>query len=443
MNFAKDWPRHGAAAALLIVSAGCVPPADTEAKPAPRPAVQPVTPRPPLPVPARMPVRSDFALAGLAEQGAVMIGQAPGDTRTLTFDGKPIPVAADGRFLIAFDRDAGPVAQLVATLADGRTVERRIAVAAGSWRLEHINAPYRGSASSDADFERRRPAELAQIAAARNMPVESDGWRQKFRWPVTGRLSGFFGSQRVYQGKPGTYHSGTDVAVPARNALRRPRRRRCRPRGERALHAGGKFADRRSWYGPQQRFPPLPAARCEGRRPGRAGPATGDGRPNRARDRAAYALGVEMARCPPRSRQTCGSGRRLTRPKVTAEFVTDETKCRENRASRALYFAASRTCCKYVTMSFETTRKRRNSFTPDERAVIPHAIGAYYALALCRRVGGPGISSISSKGLHCEENSIFQAEARRCAARDERRAGFGSCLCAGHRSGRRSCGRNL
>src|SRR3546814_5612063 len=33
--------------------------------------------------------------------------------------------------------------------------------------------------------------------------------------PVTGRLSGFFGAQRVYQGKPGSYHSGTDVAVPA------------------------------------------------------------------------------------------------------------------------------------------------------------------------------------------------------------------------------------
>ena len=68
---------------------------------------------------------------------------------------------------------------------------------------------------SDADFERRQQAELAQIAAARDMQVSSDGWRQKFRWPVTGRLSGFFGSQRVYQGKPGTYHSGTDVAVPA------------------------------------------------------------------------------------------------------------------------------------------------------------------------------------------------------------------------------------
>ncbi len=211
MTFAKDGPRHGAALALLIVAAGCVTPAETEAKLAPRPASPPVA----TPTAPHAPVRPDFTLAGLAEQGAVMIGQVPGDTRTLTFDSKTIPFAGDGRFLIAFDRDAGPGARLVATLADGRTIERSIAVAAGNWRLEHINAPWRGSAASDADFERRRPAELAQIAAARNLEVASDGWRQKFRWPVTGRLSGFFGSQRVYQGKPGTYHSGTDIAVSA------------------------------------------------------------------------------------------------------------------------------------------------------------------------------------------------------------------------------------
>lgn len=213
MSFARDWPRYGAAFALLIVAAGCVPAAGVDAEPAPRPAV--VTPPPPPRSPPRAPVRSDFTLTGLAEQGAMMVGQVPSDTRTLTLDGKAIPFAADGRFLIAFDRDAGSSAQLVATLDDGRLIERAIAVAAGSWRLEHINAPYRGSAASDADFERRRPAELAQIAAARNRQVDSDGWRQTFRWPVTGRMSGFFGSQRVYQGKPGTYHSGTDVAVPA------------------------------------------------------------------------------------------------------------------------------------------------------------------------------------------------------------------------------------
>ena len=215
MSFVRDWRRHGAALTLMVVAAGCVPAAETDARPAPRPAAQPVTPPSSPPAPPRAPARADFALAGLAEQGAVMVGQVPSDTRALTLDGKAIPVAADGGFLIAFDRDAPTSARLVATLGDGRTVERPIVVAPGSWRLEHINAPYRGSAASDADFERRRPAELAQIAAARNMEVVSDGWRQKFRWPVTGRLSGFFGAQRIYQGKPGTYHSGTDVAVPA------------------------------------------------------------------------------------------------------------------------------------------------------------------------------------------------------------------------------------
>src|SRR3546814_19211039 len=107
-------------------------------------------------------------------------------------------------------------------LADGRTVERALSVAAGDWRIEHVNAPYRGGAASDAEFARRRPAELAQIAAARATPVESDGWRQSLRWPATGRLSGFFGSQRVYQGQPGSYHRGTEIALPAGPPLLAP-----------------------------------------------------------------------------------------------------------------------------------------------------------------------------------------------------------------------------
>ena len=198
---------------LLVLAAGCVPSFEAPARPAPSPVTSaPVAVAPPPPA---EPVRADFTLRGVPEQGAVIVGRAPSATQALTLDGAPVPLASDGSFLIAFDRDAGPSARLVARLASGPQVERTLSIAQGSWRIEKINAPYRGSASSDAEFEQRRPAELAQIAAARATPVRSDGWRQAFRWPVTGRLSGFFGSQRVYQGKPGAYHSGTDVAVPA------------------------------------------------------------------------------------------------------------------------------------------------------------------------------------------------------------------------------------
>ncbi|APZ99563.1 peptidase [Sphingopyxis sp. QXT-31] len=215
MSFATDWPRGAIALALLTIPTSCIPPGNGAATVAPPPPPVVVErPAPPPPAPPA-PVARDFALRGLAEQGAAMLGQAPTGTRLLALDGKPVALAPDGAFLIAFDRDAGPSAQLVATLVDGRRIERALAVAPGAWRLEHINAPYRGSAASDADFERRRPAELAQIAAARAVDQASEGWRQRFIWPVTGRRSGYFGSQRVYQGKPGSYHSGADIAVPA------------------------------------------------------------------------------------------------------------------------------------------------------------------------------------------------------------------------------------
>lgn len=209
--------RLAAALPLLSLAASCVSPGTAPVRPtpsvatpelaAPAPSVARVPPAPSLP--------REFVLRGTAEQGGVMIGQAPGGTQMLTLDGQAIPLDRGGGFLIAFDRDSAPVARLVATVTDGPKVVRDIAVAPGVWRIERINAPYRGGAANDAEFARRRPAELAQIAAAREMPVESDGWKQRFRWPVTGRLSGVFGSQRVYQGKPGSYHSGADVAVPA------------------------------------------------------------------------------------------------------------------------------------------------------------------------------------------------------------------------------------
>lgn len=214
MTIAKDWPRGAIALALLTIPTSCIPPENSAAAVPPPPAVVERAVPPPPASPAA-PAFRDFELRGLAEQGAAMLGQAPTGTRSLTLDGKPVALASDGAFLIAFDRDAGPSAALVATLADGRRIERALDIAPGAWRLEHINAPYRGSAASDADFERRRPAELAQIAAARRVDQASDGWRQRFIWPVTGRRSGFFGSQRVYQGKPGSYHGGADIAVPA------------------------------------------------------------------------------------------------------------------------------------------------------------------------------------------------------------------------------------
>ena len=157
---------------------------------------------------------SGFILRHPPRQGLVTLARAPAGATRVTLDGESLPMADDGLFLLAFDRDAPATAMLRAERRSAPPVEAALTIGAGQWRIEHINAPYRGSAVGDADFARRRPAELDQITAARRQMAQSDGWRQAFIWPVRGRLSGLFGSQRVYQGRPGSYHSGLDIAAP-------------------------------------------------------------------------------------------------------------------------------------------------------------------------------------------------------------------------------------
>ncbi|HAF40353.1 MAG TPA: peptidase [Sphingobium sp.] len=155
-------------------------------------------------------VSPDFRLDGPLMQGGAVTGTAPAGTIALHLGEQAVPVDADGRFLVAFDRDAAPVARLSARLADGRAIERQLTIMPRDWRIERVNAPLRPTRSTEAFLALRKP-ELEAIAAARATATDAQGWRQRFIWPRTGRISGLFGSQRIYQGQPGAYHGGVDV----------------------------------------------------------------------------------------------------------------------------------------------------------------------------------------------------------------------------------------
>ena len=168
------------------------------------------------PVLAQSPTQS-FHLIGVPTQGALMTGEAPAGAVSVVLripDAPDVPVTLEnGRFLVGFDRDAGPVAELVAVLADGRELCHPLAVAPRAWRIERLDTLARKSAPTP-EFMKLRTPELARIAAARAQDTGATGWRQSFLWPATGRLSGLFGSQRIYRGEPGAFHGGVDVARP-------------------------------------------------------------------------------------------------------------------------------------------------------------------------------------------------------------------------------------
>ncbi len=199
--------------ALALPATGCVAAGPAPTPPAALPPAIPDVPAPPLPV---LTGASALRLEGRPEQGTLLHGHVRPGT-TLTLDDTPVTVAPDGAFVIGFDRDAPATATLTERFAgpagNPLVAVTRLPVAPRAWRLEQVDAPYRAGRTSEA-FAALRPAELAQIAAARRMVTDAAGWRQRFVWPAHGRQSGWFGAQRVYQGKPGSYHSGADIAVP-------------------------------------------------------------------------------------------------------------------------------------------------------------------------------------------------------------------------------------
>ena len=178
-------------------------------------------PRPAPAIPIVQPPARPWNIASASEQGAVLRGVAPSGTVALSLDGDAVPIAEDGAFIIAFDRDAPSSETLTATFADGHSDSRTIAIAPGRWDIQNIDASLTGGVSS-AEFQRRRAPELARINAARAQANAVDGWRQAFIWPTDGRITGVFGSQRIYRGTPASYHSGVDMAGAAGTVFRAP-----------------------------------------------------------------------------------------------------------------------------------------------------------------------------------------------------------------------------
>lgn len=155
-----------------------------------------------------------FHLARAPEQGVLTLGILPPYTKRLVIDGREVRFTPDGRFVVGFGRDYASSTLITAFLTDGRNISERIPVLPHHWDIS-ILPGLAHHAQPDAEFQARRPAELAAINAARQMATDAQGWRQHFIWPAHGRVSDLFGSQRVYGTEPGAPHAGVDVAVPS------------------------------------------------------------------------------------------------------------------------------------------------------------------------------------------------------------------------------------
>ena len=156
-----------------------------------------------------------------ASQGAMVSGKVPAGS-SVRYAGRELRVSGYGSVVFGIGRDEKGPLQVQVRRPDGSTETASIAVSARDWPVERVNGVPPKTVNPPPAIAERIRREQAQVTESRKRDDARTDFTQTFLWPVQGRISGRFGNARVYNGQPGSGHSGMDIAVPTGTPVKAP-----------------------------------------------------------------------------------------------------------------------------------------------------------------------------------------------------------------------------
>lgn len=164
---------------------------------------------------------AEVTLKGAFVQGGLVFGQTTPGARA-TLDGRPLRLTDDGRFVFGFGRDAPKTATLAVTAPDGSIETRALTIARREYDIQRIDGIAETYVTPPEAVLARIRADAEAAAAARALDRPETDFDTGFIWPVEGRISGVYGSQRILNGKPRQPHYGVDIAGPIGTPVKAP-----------------------------------------------------------------------------------------------------------------------------------------------------------------------------------------------------------------------------
>ena len=154
-------------------------------------------------------------------QGGLLIGHTePGSA--VTVDGAATQVSPDGLFVVGLGRDAPPKIMVRVAAPDGAATVRALEIERRHYDIQRIDGLAQNQVAPSAEDLKRIGDDSRRIAAVRAGASALIDFAGGFAWPLAGRLSGVFGSQRILNGEPRRPHAGVDVAAPQGTPVKAP-----------------------------------------------------------------------------------------------------------------------------------------------------------------------------------------------------------------------------
>lgn len=163
----------------------------------------------------------------VTQGGMVIITASPTSRVTLTTatanpSTRPLPLAANGQFVIGFATDATLPITLDEYKADGSRLTLTLTPTPRHYETQRIDGLPSKYVSPPPETQARIKSDRQRVGTARRVNSRLTAWQEAFIWPCRGVITGVYGLRRFLNGKPRSPHYGIDIAAPRGTPVKAP-----------------------------------------------------------------------------------------------------------------------------------------------------------------------------------------------------------------------------
>ena len=152
-----------------------------------------------------------LTIEGTFIQGGLLFGKTKPNSK-IFFNDKKIFVNNEGDFLLGISRDEKKENLLI--LEIGNKVEKyNINIIPRKYKIQKIDGLPKNKVTPNQKELKRIKKESKLINKYKNIFLDKTLYKSGFVWPVEGKITGEYGSQRILNGQPRRPHFGTDIVA--------------------------------------------------------------------------------------------------------------------------------------------------------------------------------------------------------------------------------------